>query len=211
LGDVRESVCGPRAGHRHTPALTRTKIRRYQRLRPVQRIFRCFLTVFRAGGRHDRYDTTTFRISAKHVILAHVPCRYGTAQQPGVPGLPSGAFCRTGVRPGGPGKHQPTESAKRLTEDRHPPVRATRCRVSRERCPLRKLGTPRRSGYRQPRPRVRRVRTSCQSCRRRCIPGLRSWRPAGHGGHPQTAFPARCGSACPAPRARSSRPTGRAR
>ena len=58
---------------------------------------------------------------------------------------------------------------------------------------------------------IRRVRTSRRSCRRRRIPGLRSWRPAGRGGPPRTAFPARCGSACPAPRARSSRPTGRAR
>ena len=55
------------------------------------------------------------------------------------------------------------------------------------------------------------VRTLCPSCRRRRIRGLRSWRPAGHGGHPRTASPARCGSACPAPLARSFRPTGRAR
>ena len=47
----------------------------------------------------------------------------GRAQPPGVPGLPSGASCQTGVRPGGPGQHQRTEARQE---------KIARCDVFRE-------------------------------------------------------------------------------
>ena len=89
---------------------------------------------FRRGLLVDQHAATAGHVTADKKPRTEVrghravgPFRIGMARwavvSPGVPRLPPGASWRT--------VHQQTAFAKRLAEDGHPPVGATRCRVFR--------------------------------------------------------------------------------